>query len=154
VLVRLPAARADEKEANRLDADGLPLPERALCRLGSQRFLHDDFVTATAFSPDGKKFASTDVDGRLTVWEWPTGKRLRGWNFGPHLVFDPQPRFAPDNDHLFVWYGGSVHLWNATTALKLFEAESSCRPAFSPRSRAVAYVDKETTVKTRTFTAG
>jgi WD40 repeat protein len=64
-----------------MDRYGDPLPPRAVCRLGTLRLLHKDFVTAAAFSPDGKRFASTAIDGSLMVWEWPSGKKLHGFSF-------------------------------------------------------------------------
>lgn len=63
LLLASSQARGGEQE-QRKDRDGDPLPERAISRLGSRRLLHADYVTATAFSPDGKKFASSSIDGR------------------------------------------------------------------------------------------
>ncbi len=81
-----PAQRAvtSAKPGTHVDHYGDPLPERAVCRLGTRRPLHYTSVINVAFSPDGRRFASTALDGTLVVWSWLSGKVLH--------VFPPTPR--------------------------------------------------------------
>ena len=92
----------------RLDADGVPLPNEAVQRLGSARFLVNDFRGA-AFSPDGKvvytvsgsdasDWRQPDTSPGLIAWEVPTGKKL--WHAGVdrHLS-----RVVADPDGKSVW---------------------------------------------------
>src|SRR5947209_15747827 len=72
VLSAPAAGQPPGKPAFRTDVYGDPLPERAVCRLGTTRLLHGGFVTATAFSGDGRRFASASIDGSVVVWEWPS----------------------------------------------------------------------------------
>jgi WD40 repeat protein len=69
----------------RLDADGFPLPEHALFRLGSLKLRHAEIVNAVAFSPDGKQIVSIARDGEPHLWETSTGKEVpsRKWEQPP-----------------------------------------------------------------------
>src|SRR5438105_3427128 len=100
-LLAAPLGWAQEKNAT--DQDDAALPDRAVCRLGSNRFLHDDFIVATAFSPDGNKFASASAGGRSIIWEWPSGKPLhRGSDGDGQFVRDAAMRFSPGRQMLAV----------------------------------------------------
>ena len=54
-----------------IDLAGDPLPEGALSRLGTTRFLHGSNVQSFSFSPDGATLAS--FDGALYLWDAKTG---------------------------------------------------------------------------------
>jgi RNA polymerase sigma factor (sigma-70 family) len=60
----------------RTDADGLPLPEGAVARVGSNRLRHGQHVNNLTLSPDGRLLASSG-GGRLRLWDAATGKLLR-----------------------------------------------------------------------------
>jgi WD40 repeat protein len=79
----------------RVDADGSPLPEHALFRLGTLKLRHSWLVGAVAFSADGKQIVSVGVDLETHTWEADTGKELlfrkrdealRGGLHGPGLA--------------------------------------------------------------------
>jgi WD40 repeat protein len=63
-------------EPPRLDADGAPLPEHALFRLGTLKLRHTEDVTAVAFSADGKSVVSVGKNLETRFWETTTGKEL------------------------------------------------------------------------------
>jgi RNA polymerase sigma factor (sigma-70 family) len=74
-----PAKDAPPTAATRTDADGVPLPDGAIARLGSRRFRHDGpGGTQAAFSTDGRYLAGATGRG-IYVWEVPTGRRA--WHF-------------------------------------------------------------------------
>src|SRR5438093_1600206 len=58
------------------------LPPGAVARLGTPRFVHDQWVYSLAFSPDGKILASGTYeyltpDTTIHLWDMGTGKELR-----------------------------------------------------------------------------
>lgn len=94
------AFAADPKP--RLDRDGEPLPQEAVQRLGSLRFLVNNFTAAT-FSPDGKAVytvsaVASDTSPALVAWEVPSGKKLWQTAVGRELF-----RIAADPDGKSVW---------------------------------------------------
>ena len=141
-LVLLPAANGAacaEEPGGRTDLDGSPLPERAICRLGTQRFLHADFVTLTGFSPDQKKFASLSVNRELIIWDWPAGKHIQTI---PILSsFEPAFRFSPDGMCLALWTS-ELRLINIAERKVLWnDRKPTCPPVFSPKEPVMAWVD-------------
>jgi RNA polymerase sigma factor (sigma-70 family) len=81
-----------EKPGVKKDAAGDPLPAGALARLGTVRFRHGEWVTAMAYSPDGRTVAS--AAGRtIRLWDPATGKEVRQLlgheEAVDHLAFSP-----------------------------------------------------------------
>jgi WD40 repeat protein len=69
---------------------------------------HNVDVESIGFSPDGKRWASADQDGRVFVWETASGKKYREWQLpGPVS----QVGFAPDGRHLAIANGnGAIYI--------------------------------------------
>jgi WD40 repeat protein len=71
-----PPAPTDAKRrpATGVDRYGDPLPADAIARLGTVRFRHGWYVTALAYTPDGKYLATTGGGRGLCVWNARTGE--------------------------------------------------------------------------------
>src|SRR5262249_30686554 len=64
------------------DAQGDPLPEGAVYRLGAKRYRHRGGVLSIAFPPNGKVIATASTDQTVRIWETSTGKeKARSWLF-------------------------------------------------------------------------
>jgi WD40 repeat protein len=85
-----PAVKESPPTAERKDAEGVPLPDGAVARLGSSRFRHGgtNIVTA-AFSANGRLLAAADSRG-IHVWDTATGRRVRHFTlsdrWSPHVM--------------------------------------------------------------------
>ena len=83
------------------DLLGDPLPDGALARLGSTRFLHENGVTHVSYSPDGRTLAS--FDGALHLWDPATGRLRQHVETGVgHGNGSVQFAYAPDGRSLAV----------------------------------------------------
>lgn len=60
-----------------------PLPDGAVMRLGSERFVVSGSILRIAHSADGKMIAAADRTGRITLWDARTGRRLRELGYAP-----------------------------------------------------------------------
>jgi RNA polymerase sigma factor (sigma-70 family) len=78
------------------DLAGDPLPNGALARLGTTRFLHGSHVSNIAYSPDGAMLASSD--GTLHLWDPATGRERRSAETGMVQAF----AYAPDGQSIAV----------------------------------------------------
>jgi RNA polymerase sigma factor (sigma-70 family) len=83
------------------DLGGDPLPDGALARLGTTRFLHGSHVNQVTYSPDGATLVS--FDGALHFWDPSTGRERRRieTGVGSGTGFD-QFAFAPDGQSVAV----------------------------------------------------
>lgn len=72
-----PAAAKSQQKGQRLDAQGDPLPDGALARLGSVRLRHGAEVYTLSFTPDSKAIASLSGDQTFRLWDVISGKELR-----------------------------------------------------------------------------
>lgn len=134
--------------AKRVDDHGDPLPPRALLRLGTTRFRHQDWLKAAVFSPDGKILAAASVGENFVVlWEAPSGRPLKKLpvegRFASRLLFSPDGRWlaAMGGDfykHLY------VRVWEVPSGKVVVD---SYRPtlacAFAPDSKMMAAVDEK-----------
>jgi WD40 repeat protein len=150
LLIVSGGARAEppeDKPNRRIDHYGDPLPWRAVSRLGTTRLLHADFVTASVFSPDGRRFASSAIDGSLIIWEWPSGKSLRTFSFQsrdfPCLLFAPEGRY-------FVAYADKgLVVWDLTSGQAIVKVDATHKPAFSPDGKKLAWLKDAQTICVR-----
>jgi WD40 repeat protein len=118
VAVTALALGADPPPDARRDAAGKArnIPPDALARLGEERFRHPAVVVALSLSPDGKLLASTDVDGRVRLWDTATGKMRREWP----AVTGSAVSFTPDGKALAIGGKGmGVELWDPAEGKKL-----------------------------------
>ena len=79
-----------------IDPAGDPLPDGALARLGTTRFLHGTHVSHVTRSPDGTTLASSD--GTLYLWDPLTGRERHHIETGMVQAF----AYAPDGQSLAV----------------------------------------------------
>ena len=96
------------------DLSGDPLPDGALARLGTTRFLHEYFATQVSYSPDGATLAS--FDGALHLWDPATGRLRHHIETGAgrgsgHVPF----AYAPDGRSLAVQGDIGTSLYDANT---------------------------------------
>jgi WD40 repeat protein len=94
-----------------------PLPEGAIARLGSTRFIHPRWITALTFSPDGSQLATAGEDGRLRSWEVPSGKQ--SLQFKTKYVDVEAICYSPDGKQLIVGdSGGTLRVYDAGSGLE------------------------------------
>lgn len=74
-----PSAVAEKVSAAepRTDRYGDPLPDGVLSRIGSVRMRQAGWISALAYSPDGKILLATTGSGLIGLWDVATGKSLR-----------------------------------------------------------------------------
>ncbi|MEM1306523.1 MAG: hypothetical protein AAGG99_03280 [Pseudomonadota bacterium] len=83
---------------------------------------HKDFVTRIAVAPDGKRFASGDLNGRLRLWSTRNGKRLRRIN--AHAAEITGLAFLPSSSPrkrlvATASRDGRLRIWNTRTSKRL-----------------------------------
>lgn len=71
-------------------------------------------VMAVAFSPDGKRLATGDVEGKIYLWQVADGKPLLTWQ--AHSSYTWSVSFSPDGRTLASGGNdGLIHLWDLQT---------------------------------------
>jgi RNA polymerase sigma factor (sigma-70 family) len=114
------AAKTAEKAASsaRVDAQGDPLPEGAILRLGSIRYRTGAGINHAALSPDGKLLAAASEPG-ITLFDLATGKPRHLRESAVPNGFDTlgsKLAFSPDGKQLVsVTNGGNIRFWDVAT---------------------------------------
>jgi WD40 repeat protein len=127
----------------RVDRFGDPLPAGALARLGTVRFRHSMFISAAAFSADGRFLATTGYDLTVRVWEAATGKEVL---CVPHEKAPPIAlALTPDGRTLAVGQqAGTIFLQSVPTGLRLHSWKGEATAlAFSADGKTLAAAGKE-----------
>ncbi len=130
----------------RVDASGDPLPDEAIAWLGTTRLRHGDYVSALAFSPDGKALLATAGDGVVT-WDPATGKELR--RIAPPAGQRFQAAVAPDGTFVTA-VGSTLALRDGATGrlTREFGNAPYRNLCFSPDGKTLAATGFGTTVET------
>jgi RNA polymerase sigma factor (sigma-70 family) len=144
-------ALKDDKEAERMDRHGDPLPAAAVARFGTARlWCGPQQVTDLAFSGDGKFLATVGYQGDINVWESAGGKKVRRYpaplapgQFPPSGTIR-SVALSPDGKLLATFeVPGQVRMRDVATGKGLWEANVPVRPAsggcaFSPDGKVLA----------------
>ena len=70
------------------DAVGDPLPGGATARMGTLRWRHGGSVHFVGFLAEGRELVSAGLDGWIRVWEVPSGREVRRWQWYKAGVID------------------------------------------------------------------
>jgi WD40 repeat protein len=126
-----------------VDSSGDPLPLGARARLGTLRFHHHGQVSFVALSPDGKLAATAGVEGDVSLWEVPGGKRRAIFSGSGvtviFLAFSHDGRTLAASD---AWSAsGEVRLWDTSRGRLLHTLPvpaGMTRLAFAPDGQTLA----------------
>ncbi|MHB1423196.1 MAG: sigma-70 family RNA polymerase sigma factor [Gemmataceae bacterium] len=142
-ILAVPAA-PKEAEAARTDAQGDPLPEGAIARLGTVRLRHCGNISMVKFTPDGKRLVSQGGDG-VRVWDTASGKEVR------HLSAPGGSDLSPDGKCIATVNLGPGHLelWDMDSGKKIAAFGENCYAPirFSPDGKLLATLSTDTKVE-------
>jgi WD40 repeat protein/serine/threonine protein kinase len=100
---------------------------------------HTGMIWSVAFSPDGKRLASSSYDETTKVWDAQTGQELLSLKGGGNSV-----AFSPDGKRL----SNGKKVWDAQTGQELHTLKGACsNVAFSPDGKRLATSSEDDTVK-------
>ncbi|WP_431659214.1 WD40 repeat domain-containing protein [Pantanalinema rosaneae] len=107
-------------------------------------------VVSVAFSPDGKRLATSDTSGDIQIWQLPSGSQLVNCKGHEHWVW--AVAFSPDGQFLASASDDyRVKLWDVETGtcLKTFigHTYSINAIAFSPNGRYIATSSQDATIR-------
>jgi WD40 repeat protein len=145
-----PVRTADAAPLQRLDRYGDALPDHAIARLGTKRFVHSFLTDSVVWSPDGKVLATTggNSTGRqLVLWDAASGRELHDLPAEEDVM---AAAFSPDGRTLAATDPRGAVLWDVVTGKEIarFEAQpSACAVAFSPDGKTLAVADKNNVIQ-------
>jgi WD40 repeat protein/serine/threonine protein kinase len=115
---------------------------------------HTDLVLSVAYSPDGKRLASSSADKTVKVWDAQTGQQL--FTIKGHRSWVNSVSFSPDGKRLAsASADNTVKVWDAQTGQELLSLKIDCNSvAFSPDGKWLASADEDSTVKVRDAQTG
>jgi WD40 repeat protein len=109
-------------------------------------------VTCVAFSPDGKRIASGDINGKVRVWDARTGQQLldlqghRGQVLS--VAFSPDGKRIASGSGVFPPTPGELKVWDAQSGQQLFDLKGAGGSlAFSPDGQRLASACVEGSVR-------
>jgi WD domain, G-beta repeat len=104
---------------------------------------HNNEIYGTAFSPDGKRLATTCISGGVKIWDITGQRALMTFsdNHGMNTIC-----YGSDGRSVMSTGGGAVHFWNLTTGREVCTWQSAWRPriVLSPDDTKLVVLDKET----------
>src|SRR5262249_32228634 len=111
---------------------------------------HSKDVLGVAFSPDGKRLASSSVDGTVRVWNATTGQESFTLKRPGHFAWGVA--FSPTGKQLAsAWGDGTVRVWDAATGQEVLNLKGHkgevTSVAFSPDGKRLASAAVDETVR-------
>jgi WD40 repeat protein len=124
------------------------LPPRALLRIGTDNLRTQSFITAIAFSPDGRLVAAAEIlapSPRVAIFDVPSGRQVKRLVApGNQAGGVGSVAFSPDGTRL-LWGGGEFALWDLSDDRLLFREKLHGawvnEVAFSPDGSLIAVAE-------------
>jgi RNA polymerase sigma factor (sigma-70 family) len=128
-----------------------PLPEGALARLGSTRFLYGIIAYSLAYSKDGKILASAGRGRGLCLWDAQTGRLLHHCTTPQRWTISLSVSLSPDGQYAACDLGRTVRLWSLKTGKDVRQFSGHANQvnsvAYSPRGDLLASGSDDRTVR-------